>query len=97
MHQILSTLLLVTLVSCVLPNIIIIIFTGTPTRVKPKLAAVQSAVKEIGIQMDRLNRGMLSMRPSKSISPHVLMGESTNHIQYNSSPHVLMGKSVNQI
>ena len=96
MHQILSTLLLVTLVSfsC---HLIIILFTGTPTIIKPKLAAVQIPVKESGIRMYRLNRGMLSVRPSKSISPHVLMGESAIHIQFNISPHVLMGKSANHI
>ena len=65
-------------------SIITIIITGIPAIVKPQIAAVQSPVP----QMERLNRGMLSMRPSKAVSPHVLMGESgsTSHYPHISSP-----------
>ena len=38
--------------------------------------------------MERFNRGMLSIRPSKAVSPHVLMGKSgsTSHYHHICSP-----------
>merc|ERR1711892_256153 len=42
----------------------------------PLPAAVQLAVLDTVIQTDRLNRGMLSIRPTKGMSPHLLMGLS---------------------
>jgi len=47
--------------------------TGIATLSEPQLAAVQV---EKGVQTERLNRGMLSSRPSKTVSPHVVMGIS---------------------
>jgi len=46
--------------------------TGIPALPAPQPAAVQYPV----IQTDRLNRGMLSLRPSRGVSPHLLMGIS---------------------
>merc|ERR1712002_1244984 len=46
--------------------------TATPSTSAPQLAAVHIP----GVQIDRLNRGMLSSRPSKGVSPHLLMGIS---------------------
>jgi len=40
---------------------------------EPQLAAVQV---ETVVQTERFNRGMLSSRPSKAVSPHVVMGIS---------------------
>jgi len=50
--------------------------TGIPAIPAPLPAAVQLAVLDTVIQTDRLNRGMLSIRPSKGMSPHILMGLS---------------------
>jgi len=50
--------------------------TGIPAVFLPQLAAVQDPVLDTLIQTDRLNRGMLSIRPTKGMSPHVLMGLS---------------------
>jgi len=47
--------------------------TGIATLREPQLAAVQ--VERV-VQTERLNRGMLSSRPSKAVSPHVVMGIS---------------------
>jgi len=47
--------------------------TGKATLSEPQLAAVQA---ETVVQTERLNRGMLSSRPSKAVSPHVVMGIS---------------------
>ena len=51
-------------------------FSGIPTIVEPKLAAIYSPVREAAVQTDRLNRGMLSIRPSKGVSPHIIMGKT---------------------
>merc|ERR1711892_81450 len=50
--------------------------TGIPALSPPLPAAVQLAVLDTVIQTDRLNRGMLSIRPTKGMSPHLLMGLS---------------------
>merc|ERR1711892_859134 len=50
--------------------------TGIPAMPAPLPAAVLIAVLDTAIQTDRLNRGMLSIRPSKGMSPHLLMGLS---------------------
>lgn len=47
--------------------------TGEATLSEPQLAAVQV---ETVVQTERLNSGMLSSRPSKAVSPHVVMGIS---------------------
>lgn len=47
--------------------------TGIATLSEPQLAAVQV---ETVVQTERLNRGMLSSRPSKAVSPHLVMGIS---------------------
>jgi hypothetical protein len=45
------------------------------------LAAIYSPVREAAVQMDRLNRGMLSIRPSKGVSPHMVMGKDVANIE----------------
>ena len=50
-------------------------YSGIPVLAEPKLAAIHVSVKETNIQSGRLNRGMLSIRPTKSLSPHLLMGK----------------------
>merc|ERR1711892_345059 len=50
--------------------------TGIPAIPAPLSAAVQIPVLDTVIQTDRLNSGMLSIRPSKGMSPHLLMGLS---------------------
>merc|ERR1711892_567340 len=49
---------------------------GIPAVQAPLPAAVQITVLDTVIQTDRFNRGMLSIRPSKGMSPHLLMGLS---------------------
>jgi len=49
---------------------------GTRVLAEPKLAAIHIPVKESNLQSGRLNRGMLSIRPTKRMSPHLLMGIS---------------------
>ena len=51
------------------------IFAGIPALPPPLPAAVQIPVLDTVIQTDRLNRGMLSIRPTKGMSPHLLMGK----------------------
>ena len=45
---------------------------GEATLREPQQAAVH--VERV-VQTERLNSGMLSSRPSKAVSPHVVMGE----------------------
>lgn len=47
---------------------------GVADLVVPQLAAVSSQAVQGGVQDERLNRGLLSVRPSQGISPHVVMG-----------------------
>ena len=42
----------------------------------PQLAAVASQAVQGGVQHERLNRGLLSVRPSQGVSPHVVMGKT---------------------
>ena len=50
--------------------------TGVAMMVRDQPEAVQdSQVSQAGL-VETLNRGMLSVRPTKSISPHILMGKS---------------------
>ena len=55
--------------------VILMILSGIPALPAPLPAAVQIAVMDTVIQTERLNRGMLSIRPSKGMSPHLLMGK----------------------
>ena len=51
----------------------------------PQLAAVSSQAVQGGAQDERLNRGLLSVRPSQRISPHVVMGNKdsdSDHYHY---------------
>ena len=53
--------------------------SGAPELVVPQLAAVASHAVQAGVQHERLNRGLLSVRPSQGISPHVVMGKKEIH------------------
>ena len=48
--------------------------TSVATLYKDQPAAIQSDSETVGLK-ERMNRGMLSVRPTGRFSPHVLMGE----------------------
>ena len=59
-----------------LKDVIISSSSGMPVQDEPQLAAIYSPdLKEENVQTGRLNRGMLSIRPSKGVSPHIVMGK----------------------
>ena len=58
-----------------------------PATPAPQLAAVQYPVLNNLLQTDRLNRGMLSRRPSNGMSPHLLMGKYHGVLGYGTPSH----------
>ena len=57
--------------------------SGVPIIAEPKLADIYSPLSKEGVETDRLNRGMLSIRPAKGVSPHFLMGKKVYNLSLN--------------